>query len=532
MPIKKHLLFFSLAATLFSCIKEEDFDFSDAEISGWNPEVAVPLVNSSLTVDDIVNLSDSGTIIVDSTNRISILYTSGIYSINGTDFLNIPDQQDAGSITLNATDSSALSQNGSVTKLLTRNIPFVFGNSVRIDTMQLKNGIFDISIVNNAPHAGTFTVRIPNARKNGSAFQQNLSFGAALTNPVTAQASYNLSNYEIDFTQTGTSNQLTITYTVNYQYGSNPGPVTGKGVAFNANFNQLDPSFVSGFFGETQFDIPLDTALITLFTNTLTDSVYFRNPVLNINFRNSTGIPARVHDISIAPYNANGSMIPLITTGIPDTLRVAGAPDIYTSALTQLSLNTGNSNVDQVFAQRPVEVRYQALAITNNGGSAVRNFVTDTCKFSADLQIELPLDGWAKNLTIQDTADLSIENIEELESAIFRLNITNGFPLDAFTQIYFTDSTYQIADSLLSNPADLLIQSAITNSDGIAIQPTYRMHDEPYDRARLDRLVNARKLLIRSVLNTRNAPQQNVKIMDRDRLDVKIGIRGKLNLDN
>ena len=77
--------------------------------------------------------------------------------------------------------------------------------------------------------------------------------------------------------------------------------------------------------------------------------------------------------------------------------------------------------------------------------------------------------GYTQGFTLQDTTPFSLENIEQVQSAVFRINVTNGFPASAFTQVYFTDSLYNQLDSLISDPADLLVESGQLDLNGVVI---------------------------------------------------------------
>ena len=58
----KHKALFICSAiviTLYGCIKEEDLSFDKVTSGQWNPEFAVPLINSSLSINDITGMTDT-----------------------------------------------------------------------------------------------------------------------------------------------------------------------------------------------------------------------------------------------------------------------------------------------------------------------------------------------------------------------------------------------------------------------------------------------------------------------------------------
>nr|MBP9924333.1 hypothetical protein [Bacteroidia bacterium] len=101
---------------------------------------------------------------------------------------------------------------------------------------------------------------------------------------------------------------------------------------------------------------------------------------------------------------------------------------------------------------------------------------------------------------------------------------------NAYTQIYFMDSNYIALDSLLLHPEDLIIESATVNSSGVAVTPTHHIHDEVVVNSRLMRISEATKVMIVSRLTTNNAPQNSIKVLESNTLDIKIGVRARVNV--
>jgi len=145
----------------------------------------------------------------------------------------------------------------------------------------------------------------------------------------------------------------------------------------------------------------------------------------------------------------------------------------------------------------------------------------------------MPLFGKAWDFLIQDTVNFKIDKIEELVSANFKINISNGFPIDAKIQIVITDSLYTPLDSLFSGgPQDVI------KSGNIGAAPDYRVTSPtnkftpvilPQDR--LVKLSHARKMLIRSTLNTKNNGADIMKIYSDYLIDVRLAVQAQLKVD-
>ncbi|NCC74548.1 MAG: hypothetical protein EOM06_14295, partial [Sphingobacteriia bacterium] len=65
---------------LASCVKEE-FDMDTVTATNWNPNVAAPLINSSLSLWDVMNDYDStDLLVVDSNQFVYLVYEDTVYS--------------------------------------------------------------------------------------------------------------------------------------------------------------------------------------------------------------------------------------------------------------------------------------------------------------------------------------------------------------------------------------------------------------------------------------------------------------------
>ena len=75
------------AIALSACVKKK-IDFDNMADQQWTPEVAVPLVNSSFTIKDIlVEANKNGNISVGSDGFCTLVYKGNLFSAKGTDFI-------------------------------------------------------------------------------------------------------------------------------------------------------------------------------------------------------------------------------------------------------------------------------------------------------------------------------------------------------------------------------------------------------------------------------------------------------------
>jgi len=113
--------------------------------------------------------------------------------------------------------------------------------------------------------------------------------------------------------------------------------------------------------------------------------------------------------------------------------------------------------------------------------------------------------------------------MKNIEWILFRLYTRNGYPVDAYLQLYFLDSLNNIKDSLISPPENLIVSAATTGApDYTVTQPTEKRIDVIYSSNRLNHLVGTRKILVKARLNTQDSPNTLVKIYANYALKVRL----------
>ena len=79
----------------------------------------------------------------------------------------------------------------------------------------------------------------------------------------------------------------------------------------------------------------------------------------------------------------------------------------------------------------------------------------------ANLAVEIPLSFIANELTLSNSSELEIENIEEIETLY--ITIENGLPLEAKLELLAIDEAGVVIDTLMANQH---ILAGLTNAEG------------------------------------------------------------------
>ena len=100
-------------------------------------------------------------------------------------------------------------------------------------------------------------------------------------------------------------------------------------------------------------------------------------------------------------------------------------------------------------------------------------------------------------------------------------------------QVYFVDNTYRILDSILTTPSSKVIEGATQGPP-----PTYRVvntttkyTETTINAAKLLKIKNSSKMLIRAVINTKDYPNTVVRIYSDYILDIKISVQVKAKIN-
>jgi hypothetical protein len=237
-----------------------------------------------------------------------------------------------------------------------------------------------------------------------------------------------------------------------------------------------------------------------------------------ITIQNSIGIPASITIEKLVARNdaSNVSLDIADRLGANAYIEVP-SPDINATKPVSKSVyytneNTGNS-MQELFNLKPDKVWFKIKTEVNPNGKTA-NFFSDTSSLYADLNVKLPLFGHFDHLTLQDTFDFSLNKQNEIESVEFRTKIRNGLPLMARMQVYFTDSLYNILDSLTGTDNIIIQEAPVDPATYLPYPGVYGVKDTSFflNQARMDNLSNARRILVRSVMNSTGDGQVFVKI--------------------
>jgi len=519
-----------LAAACSSCIKD-DIDLDRIKSVQWSPDVALPLVNTTMTFHDILNRNQDIHVQVDNTNFCTFMYSDTLYTISADRIMAIRDQAVKYEFSMDNTLLTLFNVSGTVTYDEQQHITFQPAQGAEIDSILLKGGNLKLDLRSTFKDKVTFRITLPGLVKNGVPFSRNILLAYVSSVPVISTLNIDLTGYKLDITNSGTAvNDLTVDYRVIVSGSTGSASSTDK-VSMDASFEEMKFSSIYGYFGNMDLSNPPDTMPLDFFhAQPGMGSFTLADPKLKVTIINSAGIPVHASIPVFDAYSSAGNY-PL-NTGIPNPL------PLYSPTVSQIGqslsgsfiLNTANSNIAAVINHLPEYFIYQVAAIANPDGNVGQNFITDSSSIAMCADLEIPLYGSAKDFVIADTADFKIEDIDQVESIQMRTSFTNGFPIDVNVQVYFTDENYIILDSLINGNGEVLKSATVNSFTGKVVTPVEKTTDISYDRSHIDKILHAKKIITMGRASTTNNGNTNVKLYADYALGVQIGARVKVNV--
>ena len=496
--VLRWLLLPMVAMILPSCNQLDSVSsIDDIEIQA---DYALPLINSTTTIKDLIEASDTEATLINTTSDGTLAFN---YSSTGPEvksdqlFTDLPD------------------------------FPFAVPNEratvaveifpgVQLETLDLKSGTMEFQIISSVTADVDVQIIFSNLTKNGQPFtvtEQLINQGAAPQEfqiaPIDVSGySLTLDNEEmtVEYIATKVSDGSAVTLDVVGGWGRN-----------------WEYGFVAGNFTTQEFGMEEDTLVIDLFDLGFDGALTLADPQLNLVFENSFGLDVQTRISQLTMINAAGESISL-SGQIAEEGFLLDAPrlnEIGSSKSSTLTLNKNNSNIVEMLAIQPQKIIYQLSGEINPDNNSTTAFIQPQSKITTSIEATVPAYGTFKMQTAQET-DVDFGQPDQLKSASFKLITTNGMPFGAQVQFYFLDDNNTILDSLFRSQ-EMILSAAPVDADGFAETPTPLTTEIEVPANRLAAMNLSKKMLMKVNLATTNDGQTPVRITPDQALGVKLG---------
>lgn len=535
------LILGAILVTISGCYKDFEMDDMREDFITWEPDIAFPIVFSNMGAEQIISLADTTNIYhYDENDFITLIYRRRIFSQTVNDFFQLPSNQVVNSnMMLSPTEIATFVSTGTVQTTLNTGmtVGLTGPGGSQLDKMRFFSGIMNISFTSNFEHSGNLVVSMPEMRLNGAPFSQtyaiNYTGGA-----VTVSIDVPLAGYEMDLDNGGPPNSIPIDYTLTLNNGGGAIPTPVNQVQINHAFEDPRMAFADGDFGQFDLEIGPSEVDLDVLQSEHTGQLYFEDPKLRINIRNTIGAEIDVDIIELYATGDLGQTDIDLSSLIPgNQFTIPPAPSVGDTAALEYLFTQNNSNVKELVNLQYDQIRHDFDAEVNPNGPAY-NFATLNSAVEVTADVELPFWGFGDHVTIVDTVEVPFSDAEEfadnIEKGLLRINTLSHFPVDARLKLYFADSLYNVTDSVLTD-GSYIIESGLVEEtipfDGNTfrvVQPTHANNDIPLDTARIANLFRSQYLFLTSEFTTTNDAGHNIKLFTDDFIEVRIGLRVKL----
>ncbi|NDF59854.1 MAG: hypothetical protein EB100_02135, partial [Crocinitomicaceae bacterium] len=224
-------------------------------------------------------------------------------------------------------------------------------------------------------------------------------------------------------------------------------------IDLNLTLKEFGISYAEGRFGAFSENLK-DSVEISLIKNATSSEFGLTNPRVKFSIENSFGFPIEIalNDIKSRDHGTN-KITPI---SIKNTIKSQGITNrnsaasidkilISNSNITESGYTTLQANgIDQLISSRE-KTLYYSVTPSANQASAI-GFITDKSYLIIKATAELPLEGYASNLEINDTLDFKIDDSEELKLDYLEIKLLaiNKFPLDVKGSLLLLDENKSI----------------------------------------------------------------------------------------
>lgn len=529
-------LLLGIGLVTYSC-NLEYFDNAELEEFTFNPALAVSIGEIDYTVSDLFEQLDDPNVVIapNSDNIVTMSYVEQLSGQSASEFITIQDQGFTGSVPAGTTNIAApIATTVNVNETLIYDL--ALENAQEFDSVFFSAGNFVVDITSDIQSTVNFTLTV-RSLINKTTGLPLVATGTVSQSNTTFNDTSPLSEFNGVFSDDGVggvgSNKVLIdvVYEISIAVGDNLN-ATDK-LDFAVNFVQPEFDQIFGYVGQTNLDLSSQTIDLDFFSSFGEGAIRFADPKFTFTFDNGYGFPIGIDFQNISATDADGMNLDLTGT-VTENVQIVNAPTIMQngeSVLTDISLESSNSNIAELMSSKPTTMTFDIAAQTNPPSGPVQyNYLNATSFLEAEVQVEIPLHIGIEDLSTEEALDFSnIENLDQVETVVLRVIIDNGIPLSGNVEVVFMNGSnpvYTISDRpLFDAPA--------VGNNGRVTADAQSIADIEIDQAGITAISNANQVLLRVTVNTSGASSgDNVRLFDDYEMKVKLAMQAKLNISS
>lgn len=424
------VIFFFFLLLFFGC--GELFDVDNSTLVPLNPEIAIPLINTQTSFQEILDATDDVVQFeVDQSGLLSLVYPGDTIDVTAQQLL-LPVPVFGDIIIIDTVTSFGLE----------------FLPGLTIDEAVFKSNSLFFTVIPPDSDSYTITATIPSFRKDDEALMVTFDVPGGSVGQVVQSEFVDLDGVEL----IGTLDSIGISYDARNSFGERV-----RFNTFQLDIDFVNFSYVEGSFTTQQFPIPQRQIRINTFNNIVSGEVVFENPSLEIEILNSFGFPIEPEVNELSIINNRGQSFPFSSDLFLPGMLLLDFPTIdeeFIAKSTTIKLDRNNSNIADIFDQdsESISLDINAIAFPESSGES-RGFISEDSRLNIRTELKVPLEGVVSDYVIFENYPVdSLSELEDVQEMQLNLGVTNGLPVDVSFQIHFVGESFNIIDSLFSEP--------------------------------------------------------------------------------
>ncbi len=491
---KYYLVFFLISLKLFltGCRKPT--------LANWDTELVLPILNGNLKINHF--LGDS-LFYADASNFLYIKYNKRVLNIAPDSLLKIPDTSVVNSFT-NFFPFN-INPGQTINFLPPSETTFELTNNTKLKTAFIKQGKLKLYFSNFVSQPIDLKYKIPSASLYGIPFEIIVTVPNG-SNTVIREI--DLSNYQLNLTGINGYNYNTIyqTYTVGLNQNAQATVVpTGTFAQIKAEYQNLVPSYLEGYFGNHLLSFGPDTIQFEIFKNLGVQNFSLTNAQTNFVIKNFFGVDFN-GNISQFKSIKGTQFIQLNNPNITNinVNRATKAMNMPIPSIKNILINETNSNITSFLSILPEKIVYQgsvsANPLGNVSGFQDFSFYGKGIEIFTDILIPLKFNADAFYLSSDIDVELSsLGQLKNIKEGGLKFYVSNGYPFDVILQAYLMDNNGSIIDSLLPQQNNVIIKGQL-NSMNLVVSPANSTLNIPLNPDVTEKMLKSKKIRLKAKL--------------------------------
>ncbi|MEO0896263.1 MAG: hypothetical protein AAFY71_07695 [Bacteroidota bacterium] len=464
----------------------------------WDPEFAVAVINTEMSLQDALDLvGENAYIEIDNNGAIGLTYETNLIERQQFDLIELPD------VTIPMP-----------VKALTFPFPVP-----QVDEVSFKQGSLSISFQSATEAEFDVLVTIPEFQENGLPLSQKFTYSSTGSYTETID----LSTFDLVLDE----GNMSLAYQATRRSDNQPIDLDNVEYSItNLSYNNIKGNFRRSSVADFTDSLQVD------FDESLQDIQFsIAEPSIKISVHSSLGVPLQIQASDFGLYKEGESPIQIASENLRNGINLfyPTVAEIGQTKTTNITIDYNNSDIEEALSTIPDGIFWSLGATVNpEDDSTFIGFLTDSSSVSVDVAVNVPFKGSLSGFEFSTDVEMDLEDLDVADKAGIRLITENRIPIELGIQVYMMDENDQLIDSVF-NGINTLLEAASVGDDGFVNGSGDNQIDMELNPQQWDHLVSSSKLRVKAKVQTTAEGTVPVQFSTDNSLSIKMGVTGTPN---